>query len=68
MSRDFSPKVKWKVSTDKLESELVRLAAITGEDIGEILRQEGRLAADLLMSYTPPFKKYGSKGGAKKSR
>tara|TARA_Y100000592_G_scaffold98499_1_gene171767 strand:+ start:2455 stop:3312 length:858 start_codon:yes stop_codon:yes gene_type:complete len=67
MSRDFSPKVKWKVSTDKLESELVRLAAITGEDIGEILRQEGRLAAGLLMDFTPPFKKYGKKAGAKKA-
>ena len=67
MSRQYAPQIEWKVNTDKLESELVRLSAVTGDDLGEILRQEGKLAADLLMSYTPPFKKYGSKGGAKKA-
>ena len=64
---DFEPKVTVKVETKQCENELVRLAAVTGEDIGDILRQEGKLAADLLMSYTPPFKKYGKKGGAKKA-
>ena len=64
---DFEPKVTVKVETKECENELVRLAAITGQDIGDILRQEGKLAADLLMSYTPPFKKYGKKGGAKKA-
>ena len=64
---NFEPRVTVKVDTKQCENELVRLAAVTGEDIGDILRQEGRLAADLLMSYTPPFKKYGKKGGAKKA-
>tara|TARA_R110000824_G_scaffold204316_1_gene389008 strand:- start:6084 stop:6935 length:852 start_codon:yes stop_codon:yes gene_type:complete len=64
---NFEPRVTVKVDTKQCENELVRLAAVTGEDIGDILRQEGKLAADLLMSYTPPFKKYGKKGGAKKA-
>jgi hypothetical protein len=64
---NIAPKVTVKVDTLQCENELVRLAAVTGEDIGDILRQEGRLAADLLMSYTPPFKKYGKKAGAKKA-
>ena len=67
MARDFSPKVDWKVSTERLENELVKLSVITGKDISEILQQEGKLAAGIMMDNTPPFKTYGKKAGAKKA-
>tara|TARA_B100001057_G_C22857483_1_gene953223 strand:+ start:482 stop:1330 length:849 start_codon:yes stop_codon:yes gene_type:complete len=66
MARDFSPKIDWKVSTERLESELVKLSVITGKDLSEILQQEGKLAAGIMMDNTPPFKTYGKKAGAKK--